>query len=143
MASSVLSKDYQDRLSVLSQIYDLYDHFISTHDLACQKGCAVCCTANVTLTTLEGRKIITYLVENHQISLLQKIIQNRSKSRFQPGNTINLTAVSIIGPDKLLFGSDFPLLPPSRYFKEMRQGGLTEKEMNGICGQNAQNLLFT
>lgn len=60
---------------------------------------------------------------------------------YQP--EIYKTAVSIIGPDKLLFGSDFPLLPPSRYFKEMRQGGLTEKEMNGICGQNAQNLLFT
>ncbi len=50
-------------------------------------------------------------------------------------------AKEIIGLDKILFGSDFPLLKPSRYFKELESAGLSKSEIKSICGLNAAKLL--
>jgi hypothetical protein len=82
----------QTKLAVLHKLYDLYDQFVSTFNLACQKGCAACCTANVTLTTFEGLNIVTHLQANRQVSLLKNLAQNRSKRRFRPRTTINQIA---------------------------------------------------
>ena len=51
------------------------------------------------------------------------------------------TAVRIIGPDRILWGSDFPLLPPSRYFRELAGAGLSSRVRAKIQGGNAQRLL--
>ena len=50
-------------------------------------------------------------------------------------------AEKIVGADKILFGSDYPLLPPLKYFSEMAQAGLTKKQLNKINGENAVQLL--
>lgn len=50
-------------------------------------------------------------------------------------------ALQIAGPEKILFGSDYPLIAPGRYFKEFEQAGLTAAEMAKIKGANAQLLL--
>lgn len=50
-------------------------------------------------------------------------------------------AIDIIGKEKILFGSDYPLIKPLRYFKELRQAGLTDEEFSDICGGNAAELL--
>lgn len=39
--------------------------------------------------------------------------------------------------DKVMLGSDFPLLSPARYYKEWAATSLTEDEKNGIWGENA------
>ena len=49
-------------------------------------------------------------------------------------------AIELVGVEKILFGSDFPLLPPARYFEEMKTAGLSKGEMNKICGANAAKL---
>jgi len=46
-----------------------------------------------------------------------------------------------IGEDRLLFGSDYPLLPPSRYYKELDRSGLPDETRRKILGQNAARLL--
>jgi len=43
--------------------------------------------------------------------------------------------------DKILFGSDFPLLTFSRYFPALEDSGLDSKEKNLILTENAQRLL--
>ncbi|HOL16892.1 MAG TPA: amidohydrolase family protein [Bacillota bacterium] len=43
---------------------------------------------------------------------------------------------------KVMLGSDYPLLSPSRYFKEMAQTGLSEAEVELIAGQNAARVLL-
>lgn len=48
--------------------------------------------------------------------------------------------VKTLGKNKIVFGSDYPLLPPRRYFKEMKEGGLTGEEMAAITGENASQL---
>jgi len=50
-------------------------------------------------------------------------------------------ARDLAGLDKILFGTDFPLLQPKRYFKEMQESGLSESEIKAVCGENAKKLL--
>ncbi len=45
-------------------------------------------------------------------------------------------ACRILGPDKVLFGSDFPLLPFSRYLKELEESGIEESVKKSILGDN-------
>ena len=49
-------------------------------------------------------------------------------------------AVQRVGVEKILFGSDYPLLPPVRYFDEMKTAGLSDEEMGKICGGNAARI---
>jgi predicted TIM-barrel fold metal-dependent hydrolase len=49
-------------------------------------------------------------------------------------------AIQRVGVAKILFGSDFPLLPPARYFDEMKTAGLSQDEIQQICGANAAAL---
>ncbi len=53
---------------------------------------------------------------------------------------IYAVARDIIGLEKILFGSDYPLLPPARYFSEMEIAGLPDHQIRDICGLNAARL---
>ncbi len=57
------------------------------------------------------------------------------------GRRIYSVAVTIVGADKILFGSDYPLIPPGRYIEEMEDSGLGEEERRKILGQNINQLL--
>jgi predicted TIM-barrel fold metal-dependent hydrolase len=50
-------------------------------------------------------------------------------------------AGEIVGYNKILFGSDYPLLKPERYFKEMNTAGLSDQQIREISGKNAESLL--
>ena len=50
-------------------------------------------------------------------------------------------AIQLVGADKILFGSDYPLLAPSRLINEIRSLGLPEETTNLILSGNAQRLL--
>jgi predicted TIM-barrel fold metal-dependent hydrolase len=50
-------------------------------------------------------------------------------------------ASDIIGPDKILFGSDYPLLDPKRYVQEMKSAGISQDAIRKISGENAAALL--
>jgi len=47
----------------------------------------------------------------------------------------------IIGFEKILFGSDYPLIKPGRYIKEMKSAGLSEAIIEKITGENTWKLL--
>ena len=50
-------------------------------------------------------------------------------------------AVEILGTGKVLFGSDYPLIRPSRYFEEIEAAGLSEEARIRMLGGNALELL--
>jgi len=50
-------------------------------------------------------------------------------------------ATEILGPDRVLFGSDFPLIRPTRYFQEIDAAGLTPEAKNRLLGENARRVL--
>jgi hypothetical protein len=47
----------------------------------------------------------------------------------------------MVGPEKILFGSDYPLLPVSRYLQEMAEAKLPEDWQEQILGKNLAKLL--
>ena len=50
-------------------------------------------------------------------------------------------AFKIIGLEKILYGSDYPLLPLNRYLKEMNRAGLTSEQQAAILGGNSKRVL--
>jgi predicted TIM-barrel fold metal-dependent hydrolase len=50
-------------------------------------------------------------------------------------------AGEVIGFEKILFGTDYPLLRPQRYLNEMASAGLSARSIEQITGLNAKNLL--
>jgi predicted TIM-barrel fold metal-dependent hydrolase len=49
--------------------------------------------------------------------------------------------IKLVGADKILFGSDYPLLAPSRLIKEIKALKLGEEAENLILSANARRLL--
>lgn len=49
--------------------------------------------------------------------------------------------VPIVGSDKVLFGSDYPLLPRRRVISQIESSGLTREAREAILGGNARRLL--
>jgi hypothetical protein len=84
--------DLEPKFTILAQLDDIYDQFISQFDLACEKYCAHCCTANVTMTTLEGARIFAHLEKTGQLHYLETISQHAHPERFVPQVTINRMA---------------------------------------------------
>lgn len=50
-------------------------------------------------------------------------------------------ALKTIGKDKILFGSDYPLLSPGRYLRELEELDIPPLAAQGIMGENAARLL--
>ncbi len=84
--------DLFDKINALDQIYKIYDAFIDSFELACQRYCSTCCTCNVIMTSLEGYKIANHLIENNKSELFKKIKDKFYKKRFLPKITTNKIA---------------------------------------------------
>ena len=50
---------------ILEIIFDRFDNWSTQFGFACDKGCAVCCTTDVSITALEGELILDHIVTNH------------------------------------------------------------------------------
>lgn len=90
------------KLSMLDKIYRIYDDFACDLDVACKRYCSDCCTRNVTMTTLEGYKIVEYMISNGKTDLFKNIQKDIHKKRFQPKLTTNALA------DLCVSGKDMP-----------------------------------
>ena len=77
-------------------------------------------------------KLIIALIQPHKLPDVKQALYDSEVYRI---------ADRIIGVDKILFGSDYPLLPPARYFSELEQTGLTKIKLDKIKGENARRLL--
>ena len=50
-------------------------------------------------------------------------------------------AYEIAGPEKILFGTDYPLIRPSVYFKQINESELSDIQKNNIFSNNAKKIL--
>jgi hypothetical protein len=80
------------KLAVLKQIYRLYSEFINTQEVCCKRFCALCCTRNVTITTLEGFYIVNQMSAIEKDEFFGYLDLDLSKDRFIPKSTINQLA---------------------------------------------------
>ena len=88
------------QLAVLDQLYKIYDQFVDSLDIVCEKFCADCCTCNVTMTTLEAYKIISALDLDSRTTMLDKLNQQMGKQRFIPQITTNQLANICLSGDE-------------------------------------------
>ena len=72
---------------------------------------------------------------------LRNVYFDTAASPFLYDPAIYPVAAAIIGSRKVLFGSDYPLVQPERYFSEIKDAGLSAADTRGICGLNAVRLL--
>ncbi len=73
--------------------------------------------------------------------VLRNVYFDTAASPFLYDASVYRYAKELIGIEKILFGTDYPLLKPERYIKEMDAAGLSEREKTMICGENAARLL--
>ncbi len=72
---------------------------------------------------------------------LEKVYFDTAASPFLYRPEIYQIVSKIVGADKILFGSDFPLLPQGRVLREIESAGLAETTKKMILSGNAKNLL--
>ncbi len=72
---------------------------------------------------------------------MKNVYYDVAASPFIYSNKVYSVVSSIIGPERILFGSDFPLISPRRYFQDLSQSGLSEEDRKKILGLNLSGLL--
>ena len=107
--------DLNSKLAVLEKIYRIYGDFTATLDVACKRYCSLCCTINVTMTTLEGCKIAESLMPEEKRYLFEKIRDASSRQRFRPRETVNMLAElsqeeGVVPEEDNVFPGECPLL---------------------------------
>ncbi len=81
------------------------------------------------------------LLKKEVPEVLRHVYFDTAASPFLYRPEIYRLAADIVGPDKILLGSDYPLLKPSRYLKDMAAGGLSPEFREMLCAGNARRLL--
>jgi Fe-S-cluster containining protein len=82
------------KLAMLEAIYRVEETFVRGLEPVCKPGCASCCTARVTMTTLEGELIASHLARIGESRLLEKVCRSRDRNfdRLIPQLTTNRLA---------------------------------------------------
>lgn len=112
--------------NTLGQIYDMIKRFQGNKIILAHWG---------------GGIFFFHLLKREVKDLFQNVAVDTAASPFLYDPAIYQHAIDILGPEKILFGSDFPLLSPSKYFEEMDKAGLSKNHIESICGLNAEKLL--
>lgn len=111
--------------NTLAQIYQLIDTFAQNKIVMAHWG---------------GGVFFYSLLKKEVKQRLKQVYFDTAASPYLYDPKVYRLAIELIGVEKILFGSDFPLLPPARYFDEMKAAGLSDMEMEQICGLNAAKL---
>jgi len=73
--------------------------------------------------------------------VMANVYYDTAASPFLYSKKIYAIVSQIVGAKKILFGTDFPLIPPQRYFKELEESGLPDEDQKKILGLNFSRLL--
>ena len=87
-------ENLKEKQDLLFYIYRVFDEYVeATTQMACQRGCSLCCTPNVTLTTLEARPVLVELEKRDLLRLLDRPVPP-DRDYFRPEYTINDLALA-------------------------------------------------
>jgi len=81
------------------------------------------------------------LMKKEAPEVFRRVYFDTAASPYLYRSAIYRLGAEMVGPEKVLFGSDYPLLPPSRYFQEMEEARLPEDWREMILGKNLAQLL--
>ncbi|MFV9645030.1 MAG: amidohydrolase family protein [Desulfobacterales bacterium] len=96
---------------------------------------------NIVLAHWGGGIFFFNLLKKEVKESFNNVYFDTAASPFLYDAKIYPVAINILGQNRIIFGSDFPLLTPARYFKEFEQAGLTKSEIDSFCWENAARLL--
>lgn len=88
-----------------------------------------------------GGGVFIYALMPEVKQVLARSYLDTAASPFLYASEIFEIACRVMGPEKILFGSDFPLLRLERYLKQLDESGIKGPVREGILGGNAQKLL--
>jgi len=80
------------------------------------------------------------LLKKEVADVLKNIYFDTAASPFLYSPEIYPAAIRMAGAEKILMGTDYPLLPPDRYFREMDAAGISPLDREKLCGLNAAGL---
>lgn len=75
--------------ALLGHLYALHEEWLAPRALACGKGCSACCTQSVTMTRMEGKRIIDYLRQHNRIADVTEVLAARPAAKTRPPLTTN------------------------------------------------------
>jgi hypothetical protein len=85
-----------------------------------------------------GGGIFFYHIMKKQLKqTLKNVWYDTAASPFLYDPAVYDMAVQAGVGDKVLLGTDFPLLPPDRYYRDLDASGLTKEEKQAVLGDNA------
>jgi len=67
---------------------------------------------------------------------MANVYYDTAASPFLYSKKIYAIASKIVGAEKIFLGTDFPLISPRRYFKELEESGLSRRDQKKILGLN-------
>ena len=118
--------DYHGKTPItLSQIYGLIKRFSDN---------------KIVLAHWGGGLFFYTLMKKEVKESLNNVYFDTAASPYLYDPAVYNFAIKLAGIDKILFGSDYPLLAPEKYFSEMHQSRLAKNQMDQICGLNAKHL---
>ena len=88
-----------------------------------------------------GGGLLFYELMPEVAKATSRVYYDTAASLFLYSSKVYSIAVQIIGADKILFGTDYPLIDPKRYFKQIEGSGLSGEDKGKIYGENAKQLL--
>jgi predicted TIM-barrel fold metal-dependent hydrolase len=106
----------------LKAIYELIEAFPDNRFILCHWG---------------GGLFVYELLKREARQVLSRVAYDTAASPFVYDSAIYKVAVQIVGARRILFGSDYPLIAPDRYFEEMAAAGLSEEDLIWIKGRSA------
>jgi len=110
----------------LSEIYDLLKHYPLNRIVLAHWG---------------GGLFFYSLMKKEVREVLQNVWFDTAASPYLYAPAVYRLAGELLGFEKLLFGSDYPLLKPDTYFREMEEAGLSSEALGMVKGENAARLL--
>jgi predicted TIM-barrel fold metal-dependent hydrolase len=112
--------------NTLRQIYELVRRFSNNKIILAHWG---------------GGIFFFQLLKKEVKATLENVYYDTAASPFLYHREIYPIAIRLAGLERILLGSDFPLIKPSRYIDELKAAGLSSTEIESICGLNAKKLL--
>lgn len=88
-----------------------------------------------------GGGLIFYEMMPSVSRVTQRVYYDTAAGPLLYRKDIYRVAHQIVGPDRIVFGSDYPLIKPERYINEIKDAGLDQLPVHKILGENMRSLL--
>ena len=88
-----------------------------------------------------GGGLLFYELMPEVAKAADRVYYDTAASLYLYSSNVYHIAAQIVGADKILFGTDYPLIDPRRYFKQIENSGLSKDDVNKLYGENAKRLL--